>query len=99
MSAVSAFGTPGRSSPLSRANRSRRCAPGEWPGPLLAFLWSALVTVRLPLVSTGKAGMADHVVRHHIEDVAQTVVDVQGTGLHSGGLIAVMDGHTDGQML
>ena len=43
--------------------------------------------------------MADHVIGHHGENVVQTVADVQGSGLRGGGLIAVMDGGTDGQML
>ena len=35
----------------------------------------------------------------HGEDVVQTVVDVQGISLRSGGLIAIMDSGTEGQML
>src|ERR1700686_1654592 len=103
MTAVSALGTPGSSRPVSRVNKSRSRAPTERATALLALLASAGVTVHRLFVPVGSArggegGTADHVIGHHGEDVVQTVADVQGSGLGSGGLIAVMDGGTDGQM-
>src|ERR1700692_251920 len=104
MSAVSALGTPGSSRPVSRVNKSRSRAPTERATAPLALLASAGVTVHLLFVPVGSArggegGTADHVIGHHSEDVVQTVADMQRSGLRSGGLIAVMDGGTDGQML
>src|SRR5271170_6125502 len=104
MSAVSALGTPGSSSPWSVVDKSRRRAPGERAGALLTWFPSAGVTVGLLFVSVGRGrggegGMADHVIGHGGDDVVQTIVDVQGSGLRSGGLVAVVDGRTYGQML
>src|SRR5580693_10477050 len=104
MSAVSALGTPGSSSPWSVVNKSRRRSPGERAGALRTLFPSAVVTGGLLFVSVGsgrggEGRMADHVIGHRGDDVVQTVVDVQGSGLHSGGFIAVLDGRTDGQML
>jgi hypothetical protein len=51
------------------------------------------------VVGLAKVSMADHVIGHRGDDVVQTVVDVQGSGLRSGGFIAVLDCRRYGQML
>src|ERR1700677_356979 len=104
MSAVSALGTPGSSSPWSVVNKSRRRVPGERAGALRTLFPSAGVTVGLLFVLVGSSrggegGMADHVIGHRGDDVVQTVVDVLESCLRSGGFIAVLDGRTYGQML
>src|ERR1700676_1549272 len=78
------------SKPVSALRRYPSCA-SDFPVRLLF----------VPGGSTrgGEGGTADHVFGHHGEDVVQTVADVQGSGLRSGALIAVMDGGADGQML